>query len=173
MKHLSVLTLVIALSAATTAGAQAPSTAAGPAAAAEFIAGYAGFVDDATIDHAVVGGAARWYVTRRLSVGPEIVFMRGPASDRDLFVTGNLTYDLAGSYGRTPRVIPFLVAGAGFMWHQSAIGRQEFHYTEGALTGGGGARVWLTDHVYAAGDVRLGWELHYRLAGTVGVGFGR
>ena len=30
-----------------------------PAPAVEFLAGYAGFVDDATIDHAIFGAAAR------------------------------------------------------------------------------------------------------------------
>jgi hypothetical protein len=37
------------------------------------------------------------------------------------------------------------------------------------VTGGGGARVWLTDRVYALGEFRLGWEPHYRVTGGVGV----
>jgi len=171
MKHVSGLTVAITLAAASAAFAQSSSTAADPTATAEFIAGYAGFVDDATIDHALVGGAARWYVTPRLSVGPEIVYLRGPASDRDLFVTGNLTYDLAGSYGRTPRAIPFLVAGAGFMRHSDAFGGRTFSSGEGAFTAGGGVRVRVTARTFVAGDARCGWELHCRLTGNVGVNF--
>ena len=49
-----------------------------PRAALEFSRGWAGFVDDATIHHAVFGGAARFYVTPRISVGPELVYMVGP-----------------------------------------------------------------------------------------------
>ena len=173
MTKRSALTASITLMVVAAASAQSPSTAAGPTGAAEFIAGYAGFVDDATIDHALVGGAARWYVTRRLSIGPEIVYLRGPESDRDLFVTGNLTYDLAGGNGRRPRVIPFLVAGAGFMRHRDRFGGRTFSSGEGAFTAGGGVRVRLTARTFGAGEARCGWELHCRLAGTVGVGFGR
>ena len=50
-----------------------------PPAAIEFLAGHAGFADDATIEHSVFGGAGRVYVTPRLSVGPEITYMRGTA----------------------------------------------------------------------------------------------
>jgi hypothetical protein len=146
----------------------------GPVSVLDLSAGYAGFVDDATIDHAIAGVGGRVYVTRRLSIGPEVVYMRGPGSDRDLFLTGNLTYDMVGERGgRPPRVVPFWVLGGGYVWHQSRIGSQGFRYTEGALTGGGGARVWLTDRTYVAGDVRLGWELHSRVAGMLGIGFGR
>src|SRR5689334_23637562 len=65
-----------------------------PAPSLEATVGHAGFVDDATISHLVVGGQARWPVTPRLSIGPEITYMKGPGSDRDLFVTGNVTWDL-------------------------------------------------------------------------------
>ena len=41
----------------------AQGTDARPAPAVEFLVGYAGFVDDATIDHAVIGTAARVYLT--------------------------------------------------------------------------------------------------------------
>ena len=36
----------------------------------EILAGHAGFADDATIEHSVIGGAARVYVTPRISLGP-------------------------------------------------------------------------------------------------------
>ncbi len=171
MNYVSGLAMAILMAMAAPASAQSSPAPAGPAAAAEFIAGYAGFVDDATIDHALVGVAARWYVTRRLSVGPEVVYVRGPAFDRDLFVTGNLTYDLAGSGGRAPRVIPFLAAGAGFMRHSDSVGGRTFSSSEGAFTAGGGVRIRMTARTFGAGDVRCGWELHCRVTGSLGVTF--
>jgi hypothetical protein len=141
-----------------------------PAPAVEFLAGYAGFVDDATIDHAIAGTAARFYLTPRLAVGPELVYMWGPGSDRDLFLTGNLTFDvLPPRSGRPRRVSPFLVAGGGFFRHGDRFGSS----SEGAFTAGGGVRAWMGDRVYAFGDVRFGWELHARANGGVGIRVGR
>ena len=145
-----------------------------PASAAESLAGYAGFVDDATIDHTIWGAAARVYLTPRLAIGPELVYMRGPNSDRDLYLTGNLTFDvLPPRSGRPRRVSPFLVAGGGFFQHRDRFGPFDFTSYEGAVTGGGGVRGWITDRVYAFGDVRFGWELHARANAGVGIGLGR
>ena len=142
-----------------------------PAPAVEFLVGYAGFVDDATIDHAIVGAAGRVYLTPRVAVGPEFVYMRGPDSDRDLFLTGNLTFDvLPPRAGRPRRVTPFLVAGGGFFQHSDRFGSSTFTSYEGAFTAGGGVRGWMTKRVYALADVRFGWELHARVNAGVGIG---
>lgn len=136
--------------------------------AVEVVAGYAGFVDDATIDHAVVGGGARIYLSPRFSAGPELVYMHGPDGDRDLFLTGNVTFDiLAPGPGRP--VIPFLVIGGGLMRHSSRVGPFSFSSTEGAVTGGGGARVRITDRAFVLGEFRIGWEPHSRVTGGIGV----
>jgi hypothetical protein len=148
--------------------AQAPE--ARPAPAVEFLAGYAGFADDATIDHAIAGTAVRFHLTPRLAVGPELVYMWGPGSDRDLYLTGNLTFDiLPPRSGRPARVSPFLVAGGGFFQHSDRFGSSY----EGAFTAGGGARAWIGERVYAVADVRIGWELHARANGGVGIRLGR
>ena len=150
----------------------AQSTDIRPAPAVEFLLGYAGFVDDATIDHAIVGAAGRMYLTPRVAVGPEFVYMRGPNSDRDLYLTGNLTFDvLPPRNGRPRRVTPFLVAGGGFFQHNDRIGPFDFTSYEGAFTAGGGVRGWITERVYVLADVRLGWELHARVNTGVGIGF--
>ena len=141
--------------------------------AVELTAGYAGFVDDATISHALVGGLARWPVTPRLSVGPEVTYMKGPRSDRDLFVLGNVTWDLVA--GGTPRgglVVPYVLGGAGFFRHFDRFGPASFASNEGAFSAGGGARIWVTPRVYVGAEARFGWELHTRVAGTVGVQLG-
>jgi hypothetical protein len=138
--------------------------------AVEFLAGHAGFADDATIEHSVFGGAGRVYVTPRLSVGPEITYMRGPNTDRDWYFLGNLTWDIRHPRaGRPPRISPFLIAGAGFFTHSDRFPSGTFTSSEGAFAAGGGTRVHLTDRAYVMGDFRIGWELHYRLSGGIGI----
>ena len=142
-----------------------------PAPAVEFLVGYAGFVDDATIDHGIVGAAARLYLTPRVAVGPEFVYMRGPNSDRDLFLTGNLTFDVLPPRNGKPRAVtPFLVAGGGFFQHRDRFGPFDFTSYEGAFTAGGGVRGWVTDRVSVLADVRFGWELHARVNAGIGIG---
>jgi hypothetical protein len=136
--------------------------------AAEFFAGYSAFLDDSPVEHGVVGGRARIYLSPRTAIGPELVYMRGPGDDRDLFVTGNLTFDLIRpAAGRA--VEPFLVVGGGFSRFTNRFGGVPFSSVEGAVTGGGGARIRLTDRVYAIGEFRLGWEPHYRVTGGIGM----
>ena len=146
----------------------------GSAPAVEATAGWAGFADDAMISHGVLGGMARWQVTPRLSIGPEVTYMKGPGSDRDLSVTGNVTWDLVSRTAPQPgTVVPYVVGGAGFFRHADRFGPLRFASTEGTFTAGGGARVWMTPRVYVGAEARVGWELHARLAGTVGVQLGR
>lgn len=141
-----------------------------PAPALELTGGYAGFVDDATIDHGVVGGAMRFHLSPRISVGPEIQYMIGPGSDRDLILTGNVTLDVLPP---DRRVTPFFVAGGGLFRHSDSFGGRSFSSSEGAFTAGGGVRAWVSDRIYVAPEVRLGWELHWRFSGTVGVALAR
>src|SRR5690606_25043396 len=86
------LILVLLLLPSTEAAAQ--SNAPLPAPAFEITGGYAGFLDDDTVDHGLVGGALRVHLLPRVSIGPEIQYMIGPRSDRDLIVTGNVTLDV-------------------------------------------------------------------------------
>ena len=144
-----------------------------PSPAVEFLAGYAGFADDATIDHAIAGTAARLYLTPRVAIGPELVYMWGPGSDRDFYLTGNLTFDLLPPRdGRPSRVTPFVVAGGGAFQHSNRFGSRTFSSLEGAFTAGGGVRGWITDRVYVLGDFRIGWELHMRMNAGVGIRLG-
>ena len=140
-------------------------------AAVEGLVGYAGFLDESTIGHTLFGGAARVHLAPRHSLGPEVVYMRGPGADRDWFLTANYTFDFIAQGEGHPRtrVNPFLVAGAGVMRHTDRFGVGSFSSSEGAFTAGGGVRVWLTDRVYALGEFRTGWEPHIRINGGVGV----
>jgi hypothetical protein len=133
--------------------------------AVEGIGGWAGFVDEETVSHTVVGAAAKWYVSPRVAIGPELVYMIGPATDRDLMLTGNVTVD-AFTDGA---VTPFFVAGGGVFRHSFDFGdRGKFSSTEGAFTAGGGVRILIGDRFYIAPEARLGWELHARLSVAAG-----
>jgi hypothetical protein len=135
--------------------------------AVEGVAGWAGFVDDATDHHALLGVSARFPVGRRLSVGPE-VFITNGSSDRDMFVLGSLWVDLAPSPEQA-RVVPYVVLGGGYMRHSQRFGSQRFTSGDGSFTAGGGVRAHVNDRVYVGGDVRIGWELHLRTTAHIGV----
>jgi hypothetical protein len=141
-----------------------------PRSAVDVSAGYAGFVDESLVDHVTVGGAWRWQATPRVSLGPELVVMRGPGGDRDVFLTGKLVVDLA-----SPRfaVQPYLVADAGVFFHREAFLSGSFWSREGAVSGGAGIRVPLTDRLFVGGELRVGWEAHVRATGVLGWRLGR
>ena len=142
-----------------------------PAPAVEFTAGWAGFADEGVVSHSAWGGAARVNLTPRLGIGPELVYMVGPGSDRDLFLTGNLTFDFfAPSPSRA--VSPFVVVGGGLFRHSNDFFNGTFTSYEGAFTAGGGVRVALGDRAYIAPEARVGWETHVRLTVAVGVRLG-
>ena len=82
MRAIAVFLFLLILNAASPASAQ--TGASRPPAAAELTAGYAGFVDDAMIDHGVIAGALRFHLLPRISVGPEVQYMIGPGDDRDV-----------------------------------------------------------------------------------------
>ena len=127
--------------------------------------GYAGFLDDTTITHTVWGGSARWYLLPRLAIGPELIYFRGPRDDRDVVVTGNLTFDfLAGAHP----VTPFVVGGGGFFRHRDKFGGATFTSTEGSFTGGAGVRLWIGRQFYVAPEFRIGWEPHVRISVAAG-----
>ena len=154
--------LAMCLSFPVVAAAQEP-----PRGAVEGFGGWAGFVDEATVDHSIFGGAARWYVSPRIAIGPELVYMVGPGSDRDLMLTGNVTFDV---FDRRP-VTPFFVVCGGLFRNSNDFGFQKFSHTEGAFTAGAGVRFNVGERFYVAPEARLGWELHTRLSVAAGVTF--
>ena len=144
-----------------------------PVPAAEFAAGWVGFADDGVVSESLVGGAVRWYLGPRLSVGPEVVYMHGD-NHSHLMVTGNVTWDLlAPTNGRPPSITPFFVLGGGVFQTRERFPSGAFTANEGAFTAGGGVRAVVGDRVTIGGDARIGWELHLRVSGLVGVRLGR
>jgi hypothetical protein len=145
-----------------------------PAPVVEASVGWAGFGDEGIVHHTLLGAGARYYVSRRISIGPELQYMIGPDSDRDLILTGNLVVDvLAPTADRPRRTTPYVVIGGGLFRHSDRFLTGTFTSTEGAFTAGVGVRSWTSDRVFLALDARLGWEPHFRVAGTVGIALGR
>lgn len=143
-----------------------------PAPALDLSAGWVGFADDGIVSELPIGAAFRWYITPRISIGPEVTFITGESHGHQV-VTGNLTFDFRAPRGGVPRVTPFLVVGGGmFRTTEGFANRPPFSSTEGAFTLGGGIRAPLNDRVGAGIDARIGWEAHLRITGFVSVGFG-
>ena len=144
-----------------------------PAPAGEVAAGTLVFADDGSPKEGFVGGGARFYVSPRVSVGPEIAHVRGD-NHSHLMLTGNVTFDLLRPVNGQPRrVTPFAVAGGGIFQTRESFPNGIFTSADGAFTAGGGIRAWLGRRVFAGAEARIGWELHVRLNGMVGVRLGR
>lgn len=139
-----------------------------PAPAVDLSAGWVGFADDGIVNEGLVGAAARLYLSPRVSVGPEWVYLNGP-NHSHLVITGNVTWDLSAS----KRLIPFVVAGAGLFQTRGSSPIGSFTSSEGAFTAGGGVRVRAGDRLMVGIDTRIGWELHVRANGVVSVRLGR
>lgn len=164
--------LAVAL-AASRAHAQSSSAAAAPErprVVAEGALGWVGFGDEGIVHHGLAGAGVRVSLTPRISVGPEVQYMSGPGSDRDLVLTGNIVVDVLAPTAATPRrTTPYVVVGGGLFRHSDDFAGRTFSSTEGAVTAGIGVRTWLSERVFAAADARLGWEPHIRLAAILGV----
>ena len=135
---------------------------------ADVTVGYAGFVDNVTKHTFVVGGAVRKYLTSRLSVGPELVVLKGHdvTRERATLLTGNVTFDARrGSDAR--QVTPFVVAGFGWYWTRDRFPTGPFTSSDPAFTAGLGVRARVGERISAVGEYRIGWELHQRLTGSV------
>ena len=144
-----------------------------PGPALEFTVGWVGFSDDGIVSEGLVGGAARFYVSPRLSLGPEIGYISGD-NHSHFVLTGNVTWDITRPTGnRSGQVVPFLVVGAGLFRTNESFSSGPFSSNEGAFTAGGGVRAFVGDRVTLGVDARVGWELHVRISGSVGVRLGR
>lgn len=130
--------------------------------------GWVGFADDGIVSEALIGGAARWHLRPRLSIGPEVVYIGGD-NHSHLVVTGNLTFDFRPGQA----VQPFLVVGGGMFQTHEEFFDDAFTSREGAFTAGGGVRGRVSDRVSVGIDARIGWETHIRIGGLVSVRLGR
>jgi len=139
-----------------------------PSSAAEFAAGWVGFVDDGIASETMAGGAFRWYPLRHIAIGPEVIYINGD-NHSHLMLTGNVTFDVLADRA----VTPFIVVGGGLFQTHESFPTGGFTSNEGAFTLGGGVRVSAGDRVTIGFDARIEWETHLRLNGTLGVRLGQ
>jgi hypothetical protein len=140
-----------------------------PAPALDLGSGWVGFADDGIVSEWPIAMAARWYLTPRISIGPEVTFIAAGSHSHQI-VTGNLTVDVLAPRNGAPRITPFILVGGGlFRTREGFANRPPFSATEGAFTVGGGVRVPLNDRIGAGIDARLGWEPHLRVTGFISV----
>ena len=144
-----------------------------PAPAVELTAAWVGFADDGIVSEGLVGASARWYLLPRIGVGPELDYVDGQ-NHSHFILTGNVTFDLMSPKTSGARhVIPFVVVGGGLFQTRESFVTGTFTSSEGAFTVGGGVRTLVSNRVSLGVDARLGWELHLRISGVVGVQLGR
>src|SRR5262245_23938606 len=84
------------------------------------------FPDDATVTERFGGGTVRFYVTPRISIGPEFAFISGERHTHQM-LTGNVTVDLLGAPAAGSRPLtPFVVAGGGLFRTREEFPREIF-----------------------------------------------
>jgi hypothetical protein len=141
-----------------------------PSPVVEVSGGAIGFTDET---ESFLGGAARFYVLPRVSVGPEVTYIFADNHSHLMF-TGNVVFDfLRSEKGQPRRVMPFGLVGGGIFQTRNQFPVGNFTSTEGAFTAGGGIRALLGNRVTLGGDLRVGWELHVRAGATIGVRLGK
>jgi hypothetical protein len=141
--------------------------------AGELAGGVLYFTDNEVVREGFFGAAARFYMKPKVSFGPEMAYAVYD-NHSHLMLTANLTFDLLSPVLGKPRTVtPFLVGGGGMFQTYETTHVGDFTHTEGSFTAGGGMRVFLPKRIYLGVEARVGWELHVRLNGILGMNFGK
>jgi opacity protein-like surface antigen len=140
-------------------------------------AGVAAFLDEDDDHSSAWGAAVRAYVTPRISLEPEFYYLRGygrsagEGAVRDYEFNLNVSLDFL----KTQRITPYVFGGVGFQLHRNRFefGNVEFQIkeTRESFGGGIGGRIFLTDRLFIAPEVRLGWETLARVVASIGYRF--
>jgi hypothetical protein len=144
------------------------------------IFGSATFGDD--IDHKVIGGALRAYVTKRLSIEPEYLYLRNSEDDQDHHFQPNVAFDFITD--STGRLIVYGIGGVGVLHHKgSRISFNDFFtgeprvvntaFTTWTATAGVGAKIFVTKRLFVSPELRIGREPTVRATINVGYVFAR
>ena len=131
----------------------------------EVVGGYHPFVAEG-VDHLAVGTAGRIRLGR-WHLGPELIYLKGPEFDDDLVLNATAVFDML----KRDDAVPFIVMAGGAMHHWGESARQSGWVP--FVDFGGGLRITATDRIHAAVEVRIGFEAHVRLTGSVGWKLGR
>ncbi len=137
-----------------------------PSPEASMIVGTSAFLDeDIPFDHFVIGASMRFYLSKRLSAGPQFLYTTGPDSDRDYSLVGNVAYDMISEN----KFVLYAVGGAGILHHSEGFGNTTFSDNEGTASGGIGAKLFLTERLFVTPEFRLGWEPLF--TASIGIGY--
>ena len=138
------------------------------------IFGSAIFNDD--IEHKVVGGAVRVYVTERVSIEPEYLYLRHSDNDQDQLVQPNIAIDFTNP---TSRFVAYGIAGVGLLHHKGRFFGNDFDtgaprvfdttFTTWTASAGVGVKIFLTERLFVSPELRVGREPTVR--GTINVGY--
>lgn len=133
-------------------------------------------VDDTDLEHTLVGAAVRVYVTKRLSIEPEYVYMRRSANDQDQILQPNVAFDFTDP---TKRLVAYGIAGAGVLYHKSRYFDREFvngaprvfdsSFTTWTASAGGGLKIFLSKRLFVSPEFRVGHEPAFRA--TINIGY--
>lgn len=132
------------------------------------------FNDDT--EHKVVGGAVRAYVTERLSIEPEYLYLRHSDNDQDHLVQPNVAFDFTDP---TKRFVAYGIAGVGVLRHEGRFFGRDFvtgnprvfdtSFTTWTASAGGGVKIFLTKRLFVSPEFRVGREPTVRA--TINVGY--
>lgn len=135
--------------------------------------------DNDYLEHNLVGAAVRVYVTKRLSIEPEYLYMHYSDNDQDQIVQPNVAFDFTDP---TKRVVAYGIAGAGVLYHKGrAFGRDfvtgaprvfDTSSTTWTASAGGGVKIFLTKGLFVSPEVRVGQEPSFRATINAGYVFG-
>lgn len=130
-------------------------------------------------EHKAVGGAVRVYVTKRLSIEPEYLYLRHSERDQDQLVQPNVAYDFTDP---TKRVVAYGIAGVGVLHHKGRFFGNDFvtgaprvfdtSFTTWTASAGGGMKIFLTKRLFVSPEVRVGRQPTLRATINVGYVFG-
>jgi hypothetical protein len=130
--------------------------------------GYSNFLDEEPLHHLVIGGSARFYVTNRLAVEPEFLFMYRSSRDIDFQVIPNVVFDFTK---RESRFQPYAIGGVGLQRHRELTGTGYYWSNSWTGSAGIGTKIFLSDRLYVAPEFRLGLEPIVRITASVGYVF--
>jgi len=130
--------------------------------------GYSNFLDEGPLHHLVTGGSARFFVTNRIAVEPEFLFMYRSSRDMDFQVIPNVVFEFTK---RESRFQPYAIGGVGFQRHRELTGTGYYWSNSWTGSGGIGTKIFLSDRLYVAPEFRLGLEPIVRITASVGYVF--
>jgi len=130
--------------------------------------GYSNFLDEGPLHHLVTGGSARFYVTNRVAIEPEFLFMYRSRQDIDLYFIPNVVFDFTR---RESRFQPYAIGGVGLQRHRELTGIGYYWSNSWTGSAGIGTKIFLSDRLYVAPEFRLGLEPIVRITASVGYVF--